>query len=399
MVPHAAHPNDDLPVRPVSITGAGAVTGYGWGQKLLWDGLYSGHSADRQLPGFSPVFEDDLGWAAPIEDGGDPADGPSRFQRAVRFAAREAVHDALDHGWRPGPVVGFVHGQTLGDVDMWGSFMRAEPAAITPRQWLGTMPSTSMMEVMREFGFHGPTMAVTAMCASGLAALITAKVWVNAGIASDVLVMASDLSLAPENCKAVVMLGPGVVDRPSLDVCRPFQEGSRGFVGGEAAIALMVSRQTPDAYADVLGGSMTHEAFHACAIPPDPPQVRACVAGAVANAGLHPQEIAYLNAYGNGNKPSDDAEALVFDELLTGAEGLFSIKPLVGHCMSAAAGVELMASLYGFRTGVIPAPPRLSPGHPKLLDGPTACVDGPVIKTAFGFGGHNAAVVLEAARN
>jgi 3-oxoacyl-[acyl-carrier-protein] synthase II len=387
------------PAQPVSIVGTGAVTGYGWGTKFLWDGLYSGQSADRRVPGFSPVFDDDWAWVAAIEDGGDPADGPSLFTRAARAAAREAVHDAHDHGWRPGPVVGLVHAQSIGDMALWSSFIRAEPSAITPRQWLGAMPSTVIMEMMREFGFHGPTMAVTAMCASGLAALITAKVWINAGICSDVLVVATDVSLAPENCKAVVLLGPGVVDRPSLEVCRPFQEGSRGFVGGEAAVGMVVSHPDQTSYAEILGGAMTHEAFHAVAIPPQAPQVRACMAGAIANAGLDPAEIAYLNAYGNGNKPSDDAEAFVFDELLTEADGLFAVKPLVGHCMGAAAAVETMATLFAFQTGVIPAPPRRTPCHPKLLDGPTACVEGPVLKTAFGFGGHNAAIVLSPGRS
>ncbi len=382
---------------PVSVVGLGAVSGYGWGRKLLWEGLYSGQSADRRMPGFSPVFDDDWGWIAPIEEGGDPADGPSRYSRAVRFAAREAVHDALDRGWRPGPSVGFVQGQTLGDVDMWMSFIRSGPEQITPRHWLGMMPSTTTMEVMREFDFHGPTMSVTAMCASGIAALLTAKMWIDTGVATDVLVMASDLSLTPENCRAVTMLGPGVVDRTSFDVCRPFQEGSRGFVGGEASIAMLVTSSGDPGYAAVLGGAMTHEGFHAVAIPPNAPHVRRCMTDAIADAGLRPQDIAYLNAYGNGNKLSDDAELAVFDELLTEAEGLFAIKPLVGHCMSAAAAVEIMASLFGFVTGVIPAPPRLGRGHPKLLDGPTACVEGPVLKTAFGFGGHNAAVVLDAA--
>lgn len=390
----ATGPGTVVEKAPAAIVGTGAVTGYGWGRKLLWDGLYSGQSADRLVPGFSPVFEDDWGWAAPIEDGGDPADGPSRYARAARFAAREAVHDALDRGWRPGPTVGLVHAQTVGDMDLWTGFLRSQPEDITPRKWLGAMPSTVMMEIMREFGFHGPSMAVTAMCASGLAALLTAKVWLDAGIVSDALVLATDVSLVPENCKAVVLLGPGVVDRPSLEVCRPFQEGSRGFVGGEASIAMVLSHADQSSYGEVLGGAMTHEAFHAVAIPPEPPQVRACIKAAAADAGLRPEDIAYLNAYGNGNKPSDDAEAFVFDELLTNAEGLFAIKPLVGHCMGAAAAVESMATLFGFQTGVIPAPPRRAPAHPKLLDGPTACVEGPVMKTAFGFGGHNAAVVL-----
>ena len=78
-----------------------------------------------------------------------------------------------------------------------------------------------------------------------------------------------------------------------------------------------------------------------------------------------------MNAHGPGTKQCDTTEAAVFDELFTNAEGLFSVKPLAGHCQAAAGSVELIASLYGFERGVIPAPPRVAKGHPRLLDGPT----------------------------
>jgi hypothetical protein len=95
-----------FPHRPVSISGIGAVSGYGWGEKLLREGLYTSESAVRCHSGFSPAFDDDWGWVALIDDAGDPEDGPSRMMRAVRHAGREAVHNAFDRGWRPGGVVG-----------------------------------------------------------------------------------------------------------------------------------------------------------------------------------------------------------------------------------------------------------------------------------------------------
>ena len=84
-----------------------------------------------------------------------------------------------------------------------------------------------------------------------------------------------------------------------------------------------------------------------------------------------------MNAHGPGTKQCDTAEAAVLDALFPDAEGIFSVKPLAGHCQAAAGSVELLASLYGFERGVIPAPPRVAKGHPRLLDGPTACVEGP----------------------
>ncbi len=382
---------------PVSVCGIGAVTGYGWGHKLLVEGLLSGESAVRPLTGFAPYFEDDVVWAAPIEDKGNPSDGSSTFSQAVRHSAREAVHNAYDRGWRPGPVVGVIHGLVLGDVAAWRAFHHRKGLHTSKRQILQLMPSTVLTAINREFDFHGPTMSVTAMCASGIAAILTAKMWIDAGIVDDVLVLTSDMSITPDGAAAFAQVGVMIMDGPSLDVCRPFQEGSRGFTAGEASIGFVVSRRPIGAYANVLGGAMTHDGYHAISIAPGHQEVRRAFTDALQNAGVAADEIVYMNAHGPGTKQCDTTEAAVFDDLFPRAEGIFSVKPLAGHCQAAAGSVELIASLYGFERGVIPAPPRVAKGHPRLLDGPTACVEGPVVKSSLGMGGHNGVMVLEAA--
>lgn len=398
-IPGRARPAAIAP--PVSISGIGAVTGYGWGEKLLREGLYTSDYAVRRHAGFSPAYDDDWAWVAMVEDSSPPSDGPSRMTRAMRHAAREAVHDATDRGWRPRGVVGLVHAVVLGDVGHWRDYHHRRGAVASgsmKRDWLELMPSTVLMEVMREFDFHGPTMAVTAMCASGVAALLTARMWINAGLADDVLVVATDVSLAPEMCASFGSLGPLRVDAPPWEVCRPFQEGSLGFNPGEASVGMVVSSQGDFSYGSVLGGAMSFDAFHPISIAPDGDHVKRAFAGALADAGLDGSEIAYLNAHGTGTAQCDWVESSIFDELLPEADGLFSMKPLLGHCQGASASVEILATLYGFTTGVIPAPPRQAKGHPKLLDGLTASVEGPVIKSSLGMGGHNAVVILDAPR-
>ena len=381
-----------------AICGYGAVTGYGWGRKFLHQGLLSGESAVRPTPGFSPHFDHDVAWVARIEDEGNPTDGPTRYHQAVRASGREAVENALDRGWRPGKVIGLIHGLVLGDVDAWRSYHHRDGFQATKREWLSLMPSTVLEEINREFGFHGPTMAVTAMCASGVAGLLTAKSWIDSGIADDVLVVTSDISLSPENCAAFAKVGVLFVDGPSLDSCRPFQEGSRGFTAGEASVGMVVSGRPDGSYATIRGGAMSHDAYHAISIDPSHREIRRAFTSALENAGVHPSEIAYMNAHGPGTVQCDTAEAAIFDELFPAAEGIFSVKPLTGHCQGAAGAVELVASLYGFDTGVIPAPPRVAHGHPRLLDGPNACVEGPIVKSSLGMGGHNAVLILDSPR-
>ncbi len=75
------------------------------------------------------------------------------------------------------------------------------------------------------------------------------------------------------------------------------------------------------------------------------------------------------------------------DELFPDAAGIFSVKPLVGHCQSAAAAVETLATIYSFQTGFVPAPPQVAPGHPKLVNGRTPRMPGLVMKSSLGLGG------------
>jgi len=379
----------------VSITGAGAVTGYGWGQKLLREGLYTSVPSIRPTPGFAPYFEDDLGWVSMI-DGGDPADGPSRMMRAVRFAAREAVQDAYDRGWRPGGIVGLVHGIVLGDVDHWREYHHRKGVGTTKRNWLELMPSTVLMEVMKEFDFHGPAMSLSAMCASGLAGILTAKMWIETGVADDVIVIASDVSISPENARSFSELGPLFIDRPPEMTCRPFQEGSRGFNPGEASVALVVSRRESGSLGSVLGGAMTNDGYHPVSIAPDHREVHRAFTLALDNAGVAASDIVYVNAHGTGTAQCDQVEAAILDEVFPDAQGIFSLKPLVGHCQAASGSLEILGSLYGFETGVVPAPRRVSKGHPRLFDGLTVADEGPIAKSSLGMGGNNAVVIVQA---
>ena len=379
---------------PMTITGIGAVTGYGWGTPPLWDGLLSGKPAATLVDGFGPTGHE-TAWLARISDEGDPFDGLSRFARAMRAAAREAITDATGRGWTPGPRVGLLHAVVISEVEGWRDFYLKDAAQRRIRDYLTLMPSTPVSMLMSEYDFHGPAMNVSAMCSSGNAGLITAKMWLDTGFVDDVVFVSTDLSLTPENVEHFVRLGVGVVDAEPLDACRPFQEGSRGFPAGEAAISFVLSQHAERPYVRVLGGDMTHDAHHLTSVDPARTQVDRCVLNALHAANVSPEEISYMNAHGPGTQQCDTAEAGLLDEVLHGTPGIYSIKPMVGHCQGAAAAVELAAAALGYAYATVPAPPRVAPGHRRLLDGPTPMHPGAVtLKTSLGMGGHNSAVVL-----
>ncbi len=377
----------------MTITGIGAVTGYGWGKDPLWKGLVSGKPAATLYPGFGPRPEDDA-WLARVSDDGDPRDGLSRFSMAMRAAAREAITDAADRGWRPGRRVGLLHAVVISEVEGWRKFYMEDRANRRIRDYLTLMPSTPVSLLMKEYDFHGPAMNVSAMCASGNAALITAKMWLDSGFVDDVVFVSTDLSLTPENVEHFVRLGVGVVDTEPLDACRPFQEGSRGFPAGEAAVAFVLSQRSVSPYVQVLGGSMSHDAYHLTSVDPSREQVDQCVVDALTSSNVDAMDIAYMNAHGPGTQQCDTVEAEVLDHLLGGIPQIYSIKPLTGHCQGAAAAVEVAAAALGYDAETVPAPPVVASGHRQLVDGPTPMRDGLTLKTSLGMGGHNAAVIL-----
>jgi len=379
--------------RGIGICGVGAVTGYGWGTAAFWDGLVAAKPAATLTPGYGPD-RDGFAWVARVPDGGDPADGRSRFARAMRFAAREAVTDARARGWQPGGRVGLLHAVVLGEVDLWREFYRSERGPRLLREYLAMMPSTPMSTLMQEFGFHGPAMNVSAMCASGNAGLLTAKAWLEAGIVDDVVFVATDLSLTPDNVYQFERLGVAVTDAEPLDACRPFQEGSRGFVMGEASASFVLSARAGQPYARVLGGAMTHDGYHVTSIDPDLAEVRRCFREALANAGVVPSQVRYLNAHGPGTRQCDTAEAAVLESMFPAPARVYSVKPLVGHCQGAASAVEVAAAALSYEHGVIPASPVVAPAHPQLLDGLTPMTGGLTVKSSLGMGGHNSVLVL-----
>ncbi|GGM76702.1 3-oxoacyl-ACP synthase [Lentzea pudingi] len=377
----------------MGICGIGVVSAYGWNRRSLWEGLMSGKPAASIVPELGR-FPGDTVWAAYVAQGGDPVDGPSRFARAMRAAAREAIEDAGARGWRPGRRVGLLHAVVLGEVDLWRDFYVTRGGHLPVHDYLALMPSTPMSTFMQEYGFHGPAMNVSAMCASGNAGLITAKAWLDAGIVDDVVFVATDLSLTPENVSHFVRLGVAIVDAEPLDACRPFQQGSRGFVMGEASVAFVLSRDATNPYALTLGGAMSHDAYHVTSIDPRLDQVTACFTDALDNAGVSAADVRYLNAHGPGTAQCDTAEAAVLEQLFSPETGIYSVKPLTGHCQGAASAIEVAVTAMGYDTAMIPAPPVVAPGHPSLLDGPTRMRDGLTIKSSLGMGGHNSVVVL-----
>ncbi|MET0899533.1 MAG: beta-ketoacyl synthase N-terminal-like domain-containing protein [Mycobacterium sp.] len=376
----------------IGITGIGVVSGYGWGREIFWEGLCSGKPAARYLDGCGDQ-EEDFAWLALVPEGGRPEDGEGLFGRAFLAAGREAVADAYEHGWNPGPNVGVIHVACFNDMYGWREFNRGN--ATRSRDFVRVFPSTPAAMLMKEFGFHGPSLMVSATCSSNNNAMLVAKLWMQTGVADDVMVVSADLSFTPEVVAGFTRMGASVIDADPLDACRPFQDGGRGFPPGEAAVGFVLSNRTITPYATLLGGAMTSDAYHPTGMDPTHNEVIRCVSEALTDAGVTPSDVQYFNAHGTGTDQCNDTETEVLTKIFgTEQPHIYALKPLIGHCLASAGAVELAAGAMAYERGVVPAARIVSRAHPRLLNGIAPFAGGVTLKTSMGMGGYNSAVVI-----
>lgn len=379
------------PENAVGLVGVGAVSGYGWGVDALWSGLLTGRSSAQQIE-----FEDFKGLAAIVPEGGSEEDSVTLFGRALYGSGREAVADARARGWGPGDRVGVILCSSLGEVQGWRELYFERGGRVRRRHYLQLLPSTAPSMFMAENDFHGPSLNAGAACASGALGVVLARQWLLSGFASDVVVIGTDLSVTPENAWHFDALKVIATEGAPEQACRPFQEGSQGFIAGEASAALVLTRRDHgEAYVHVFGGALTHDAFHPIAIKPDGLQVAAAWSQAMDDAGVQPAEIAYVNAHGSGTVLNDTVEAGVADALFPASTRLYSTKMQTGHGLGAGGALEVAIAGLAYERGDIPTPPLVAPAHPRALDGVTPRAPGPTLKSSIGMGGYNAALVLD----
>jgi 3-oxoacyl-[acyl-carrier-protein] synthase II len=371
------------------LAGLGAVTGYGWGVDALRDGVATQKTSASvtDVDGCRTV-------AALVPDrGAEPGDPHERYEQAVGAAVDEALAEATANGWQPGPVVGLIFCTGIADIrtvrDNFFSGTRPRPS-LFPR-----MLHTSMGSLLaREHGWTGPNLVLNAACSSGNAALQTAELWLRSGVATDVVVAGAEFCLIDEIITGFrrmrVLLGDG---RSPTD-CRPFQEGSKGFFLGEAAVAVVVTDRAEAGRATLLGGAATNDAFHLVAAEPEGRQLERCLREALAAADAAPDDVAVVKAHGSGTLLNDGVEAALLDRLFPPETRVCSYKPLVGHCMAAASLVELAGLLAGYEAGRLPVRVTADPAHPRLSDG-EAPPPGLALCASVGLGGTNTAIVLD----
>jgi 3-oxoacyl-[acyl-carrier-protein] synthase II len=268
-------------------------------------------------------------------------------------------------------------------------------------------------QVAMELGLRGPCSCHVTACASSTHALGEAAALIRAGAADVMLAGGAEAGVTPfcvASLDATKALSRS--DAEPATVSRPFDVGRDGFVMGEGAALLVLERldrareRGATVIAEIAGYAATADAHHLTEPAPSGLPQAAAVTGALADAGLGPDAIGYVNAHGTSTPAGDPAEVralrAALGEEVAARTPTSSTKSMHGHCMGATGAIEAALTALAIREGLLPPTINLDDLDPDCagLDHvrvSRAATVGAALSTSFGFGGHNAAIVIAAA--
>lgn len=405
------------------ITGIGAVSPLGNDWASTWEGLKAGRSGIAPIQGMDVTdYGTKIGGEVRDYDANPYFRNPKEARRVDRYAAlamgaaKMAVEDSgVDVDKLDLTRVGVMVGSGIGGLSTLEQNHTAcitkGPARVSPFTIPMMISNIASGLISMEYGFGGPNMSIVTACATANNSVGEAWRMIKFGDADMFVCGGSEASFTPMglsgfgNMRALSTRN----DEPTR-ASRPFDVGRDGFVMGEGAgvvtIELLEHAQARGAtiYAELAGYGVSADAYHLSAPSPDGTGPARAMAMALKHAGLNPEDIAYLNAHGTSTPLGDIAETkamkIAFGDYAKKGLMVSSTKSMTGHLLGAAGAVELAACVMAVREGVIPATINLEDQDPECdLDyvpneSREVVVDA-AMSNGFGFGGHNATLVVK----
>jgi 3-oxoacyl-[acyl-carrier-protein] synthase II len=383
-------------MRPVAVVAAGVATPIGLDLETFWSGLITGVDGTSRIERFE-VGDLRVGRGGEIKKLASAGQAPHRACRASSMLLT-AADDLLAHAGLGADAgrVAVVLGTALGGVEELDRALTDTPGPRTAAAGLYDSPAFALA---RRLGAAGPVLTVSTACASGATAL---------GIGADLLNSdAADLVVAGGYdvlCR-FVMRGFDALRSLTRDRVRPFDRRRNGLLLGEAAGLVLLARAS-EARAPLgrlLGHASSSDGSHIAAPDPDGRGLEHAVRAAMAAAGVGAADVDLVSAHGTGTVLNDRIETSVIKRVLGAhahAVPVNSIKGAIGHTMGAAATLEAIMCLLAARDGVVPSTLGYEEPDPACdLDYvPRAARQVRTrigLSTSLGFGGCNAALVLE----
>ena len=413
-------------MRRVVVTGLGAITPVGKNLHEYWEGLINGISGSEMITRFdTEKFKTKFACEIKGYDSlqyfdRKEANKLDLFAQYALIASDEAIADSgllLDKINKER--VGVIWASGIGGIETFylaiksyvegGSIPRFSPYFIP--KMIGDIAAGS---ISIKHGFNGPNFSTVSACASSTNAIIDAFNYIKWGKADVFVTGGSEAAINEPGIggfNSMQALSTNNEDYKSAS--RPFDKTRDGFVMGEGGGGLILEEyehakaRGARIYAEITGGGMTADALHLTAPHPEGLGARRVMELALEDAGLKPEDIDYINVHGTATPLGDISEAKaivkVFGEHAYKLN-ISSTKSMTGHLLGAAGAVEAIAAILAVVNDIIPPTINFSVPDPDIdqnlnITSNTARkrTVNAAISNTFGFGGHNASIVIRKA--
>ena len=408
--------------RRVVVTGGSVVTALGCDVSEFWDKLCAGKS------GISPLERFDCS-DSKVKFGGEikgfqlaehvPIDHKEakRLERFCQFALA-AAHKAITQSgmdfsrgdpFRSGVLVGSGIGGLSEIEEQHCKLYERGPSRVSPFMIPKLMVNAASGNISVHWGLRGPNSAVATACASATNAIGDAFRLIQNDMADVMVTGGSEAAITPMGLSGFARMNALSTRNDSPEAAsRPFDRDRDGFVLSEGAGVVVLEemehaqRRGASILAEVLGYGMTGDGSHMTAPDPEGSGAARAMLEALRDARLNPDDIDYVNAHGTSTPLGDKAETIAIKTVFNSHASnlaISSTKSQLGHLLGASGGVEFMASVMALAEQVAPPTINLENRDPDCdldyvpHDARSLRIKR-IMKNSFGFGGHNACLVL-----
>jgi 3-oxoacyl-[acyl-carrier-protein] synthase II len=402
----------------VVITGTGAITPIGCGNDTFWDALMEGRSGVDLVTRFDTSdFKTRIGAEIrdfdPEEYGITPKDAKRMdlFTQYGVAAASLAIKDAGlelgEYNDRVGTMIGTGIGDLMTLEEEKKKLVESKNQSRVSHFLIPMMMPNAInayVSIMHKLTGTSPCPANA--CATGSYALIYASKDIALGD-FDVIISGGSEAILTE-IAASSFANMKALSRNNEDpkgACRPFDKDRNGFVIGEGA-GVMVLESLEHAlnrgakiYAEMVGYATNTDAYHITAPDPGARMVKKAILDSLNMAGLEPKDVDYINAHGTSTKLNDKAEAMAIGEVFGDYKvPVSSTKSMIGHLIGAAGSTEAIACALAIEKQMIPPSINYETPDPEVdlnvITEQTSASLNVVMNNSFGFGGHNAVMIM-----
>ena len=413
-----------MQTKRIVVTGIGTLNPLGNNLETYWDNLINGVSgADMitlfdaskfktrfacEIKGFDPTEFMDRKEARKLD----------RFAQIALVASDQAVADAgitkenVDHDR-----VGVIFASGIGGLTTFTeevtNYVNGDG---TPRFNPFFIPKMILDiaagQISMKHGFRGPNYAVVSACASSTNAMVSAMDNLKLGKADIIITGGSEAVIGAAGMGGFnAMKAMSERNDDPKTASRPYDKDRDGFIMGEAAGVLVLEeyehakRRGAKIYCEVVGGGATADAYHLTAPHPEGLGAKNVMNAALRDAGMQANEIDYINTHGTSTPLGDIAEAKAITEVFGEHAynlNISSTKSMTGHCLGAAGVIEAIACIQSVIHDIVPPTINHFTDDPELdsrlnftFNTAQKRVVNAALSNTFGFGGHNACVIVK----